>query len=280
MPDPPGQSESETQISGKAVAAAACALGSILACAGSVAAAVSGNSGVIVVVFALPLLGLTATGLGLLGLREIKRGQGRITGRFPALIGVFLGLLSAVVQGAFGFGVLRTYMDNRNALAPAVGRAFTELDQDQWKLASMGFTPEDQKGPSRERLESVVKQLHAELGACRGAEFDWSVFQESIAVASAVPKSTAAQAPMPADLPRPTRLVFERGTALVLCFLNDRALEAGEVRLNDAMILPVPSGGSITPVSRPVIVLLADGPGAKLAKSIGLSVDGPAAPAK
>jgi hypothetical protein len=258
-------------MSAKAALAGILALASLSACVVSLLLVLVGLIQAFVVVMVLPVLGIAGAVLGYVSLREIGKSQGRLKGRVPALIGLFLGLLTASIQGAAGIGVLRTYMDAKNTLAPAMGRLFIAMDRGEESTAELHLS-QSSETPGAAKRGAMIAALRAKFGACRGATFDLATISEGRALATA--GGSTPTGPMQVDLPRTVRLVFERGEALLLVWLDNLALEKGEVRMFDGLVV-VSKGEKAGVQGRTppeVMVLREDGPGAKVAKGFGMRV--------
>jgi len=217
----------------------------------------------------LPALGLGAVALGALGLRQVRLGGGRVVGRPLAAAGVLLGLLSAVVQGSMGGSALATYLSMRSTLAPAAERVLVALSADDLSAARGMLAPATAQALSDMRARSFIGAVEAACGEPPRAEFDHRVVTE---VFRRVRQSGgAAQGPAPGGDPmKPVRIAGPRGSALAWVSLDQDALKAGQVRLLDAVVLLSGADGDRA------VTLLPDGPGAVLARYLGLPLVEPA----
>lgn len=261
-----GSGEQQPRLSVAAAASAALAVVSLAGCAvvGLLSMLVSPVyfAGVVL----LPLLGIGAVILGAIGLRQVRRNPGLVVGRPLAAAGILLGLLSAVVQGSMGGSALATYMSMRSTLAPAAERVFTALSRGDIAGARGLLAPATASSLSDERMRSFIGAVQGACGEVQRAEFDYRVVTE---VAQRVKRSgSAAQGPAPGGDPmKPVRLVGTRAEALAWVTLDESALRSGQVRLLDAVVLlPEAHGGG-------AVALLPDGPGAVLARYLGLKPD-------
>lgn len=262
------------RLSGKAAVAGTLALLSLSACLVMLLLVTFGVLSAFGAILVMPLLGVSACVIGFFALRDIKNSQGRLKGRVPALIGVFLGLLTATIQGAAGIGALRTYMDLRNTLAPAMGRLFIALDRGEPATAAL-YLSKSTQAPTQETLARVTGELRARLGACRGAEFDLEVLK----LASDLARSgTPTQSPTPVDLPRSVRLIYEKGHVLLLVWLDNPALDQNEVRLIDGILMLPAAQGATGGAAGEIVLLRSDGPAATVAQSFGLKQAAPSVP--
>lgn len=257
-------------MSGKAALAGMLALISLSACVISTLLVLLGWVQAFVIVIALPVLGISAAVLGFVSLREIGKSQGRLKGRVPALIGLFLGLLSASIQGAAGIGGLRTYMDLKNNLAPAMGRLFIALDRSEESTAEMHLSKSTEM-PTPQRRAALSGLLREKFGASRGAVFDLQTISDGRQLAAS--SGSTPVDPTQVDIPRTVRLVFERGDALLLVWLDNPALEMGEVRMIDGLIVLSQGVKGATPPKPPEVVLFREGgPAEKVARGFGMKI--------
>lgn len=215
---------------------------------------------------ALPALGIAAVILGAIGLRQVRRGGGLVAGRPLAAAGVLLGLLSAVVQGSMGGSALATYLSMRSTLAPAAERALRALSADDLTNARALLAPATDSALTDERARAFIGAVEGACGEVQRVEFDHRVVTEVFERVRA--GGAASQGPAPAGDPmKPVRVVGAKASALAWVALDDAALKSGQVRLLDAVVL-LPDGRAVT--------LLPEGPGAVLARYLGLTLVEPA----
>ncbi len=250
--------QSRDTYSTKALLACALAVGSTLVCLASIVLTALGAGWAALVIIALPVAGGLAVTLAWRAMREIRASAGRLQGRAPALVGMFLGLLSAVMQGSFGVGALLVYSAYPGTLRPVAARLFVALDRDEPASAAM-FISTSTQAPGVDRQKRIAAALRDRFGKCLGAEFDLSLVLESRRFASAI-KVTGA-VPTAENL-RPVRLVYERRKVLALLWLDNVALSNDTVRVLDALIVTDP-GGPATPPE--VIAFAPDGPATRFA---------------
>lgn len=267
VPRTSAEGGAEPRLSGKAALAGILALSSLGGCVVALLLVTVGLVQAFAIVLVMPVLGLSGAAMGYLAMRDIRRSEGKLKGRVPALLGLFLGLLTASIQGAAGIGVLRTYMDAKNTLAPAMGRLFIAMDRGEDATAQL-FLSQSSDMPDAERRAAMIAALRERFGACRGASFDLNTIVEGRDLAAS--GSSKPIDPTQVDLPRTVRLVFEKGETLLLVWLDNPALEKGEVRLYDALVVLSAGGGTRGPAE--VMLLRADGPAFKVASGFGMSV--------
>lgn len=259
-------------MSGKAALAGILALISLSACVVSTLLVLVGLVQAFAVVIVLPVLGISAAVLGFVSLREIGKSEGRLKGRVPALIGLFLGLLSASIQGAAGIGGLRTYMDLKNNLAPAMGRLFIAMDRGEDSTAEMHLSKSTEM-PTSQRRAALIALLRERFGASRGAIFDVQTISDGRELAAS--GGSTPMDPTQVDLPRTVRLVFDRGNALLLVWLDNPALEQGEVRMIDGLVVLSRGVKGANPPQPPEVALLREGgPAEKVARGFGMKIVG------
>lgn len=252
-------------MSGRAALACLLAVVSTFGCMAAAALVFLGQGWAAAVVIGLPILGGSAVFLGWLALRDIRASGGRLTGRVPALVGMFLGLMSAVTQGSFGVGAMLVYSSFPHSLRPVVQRLFIAMDRAESAAAGSQLSPSTQ-APTPERLDRVGAELHRRLGRCLGAEFDLSVVMDSRRFASTLVPAPGS-APATTEAIKPARVVYEKGAVLVLTWLDNAAMNNDEIRVLDALVvLDNPSAGP----GAEVIALSENGPASAFASAYSM----------
>ncbi|MFM9959409.1 MAG: DUF4190 domain-containing protein [Phycisphaerales bacterium] len=277
-PKPAVAAAAAVPLSGRAALAGMLALLSLSGCVVAILLALVGVVHAMWAMLALPVLGIVAAVLGYTALKQIERSQGAVRGRVPALIGLFLGLITATTQVAMSIGPLSTFYALRNSLAPAMGRMFVELNRGDEAAASR-YVSDSTEAPKLDRLTLVLRAAEARLGPVKGAEFDMSTLGMSARLAGSGAQSPAAAAPGaqspggPAapDGQRIITLVFERGGALLVMWLDNPALERDEVKLLDGFIV-LNSDQLASGARAEVLLLRADGPAARTAEYLGATI--------
>ncbi len=236
---------------------------SVLACVVSIGAVLAGNLSMAAVILPLPILGLTGATLGFLALRRIGRSKGTLIGRGPAVFALFVGLPSAIIQGAFALGPMRVWWDIRNTLAPAATTFAADLASGDANAARARMSVGASSALSDERLADFSTQLTATLGTPITAQATTWLFSEIRRLGARSPGTPAAPNPRPAGPPpRPVELVGPNARVLAYFFLDDDAIRSGDVRIADALV--------ILPGDTPLILHEA-GPASAAARALGLT---------
>jgi hypothetical protein len=257
-----GQSGGAATTSVLAIVAAGCSLLSVMVCIGAVVAATLIDPGWGAMMIGLPLLGLAGAICGGAALVRIHRAQGALLGRNAALIGLFIGLMSAVVQGAVVGGALATFGAISKHVVPAVTTMAREASAGNADAAAALLSDGARQIAGPARLTEFFGALEAEHGAMVRVSFGLGTIGAARRVtANATGAPTAA---VQAQSPRPVEVAFQNGWTLLYVYVDDAALDQNQVRVMD--LLAVDKDGTAR-------ALLPDGPGRVLAQAIGLKLE-------
>lgn len=228
-----------------------------------------GVGGAMALVLVLPAVGLAAAVLGWIGLRSVGRSGGMVVGRPLAMAGLFLGLISAVIQGSVVLGALRTVQDVRNTLVPHADRFVRDVQRGAMGEARDQLSVGANSALTDEALALFARRMEEAGGVFAGADLRIVTMLNMAAEfrkrAAETAQRTGDSVALGADA-RPVQLEFASGTALAYFFLDEDALGQREVKFTDALVLMPGDGGAV--------VLLAQGPASRLARAIGIVVEG------
>jgi len=213
-----------------------------------------------VVILPLPAVGLVAAILGGAALRSIRRSGGTLGGRPPALIGVFVGLASAVLQGSFSIAALATYWPVRTVLAPAVETMMTQGAQHDFDAVRMALSPAASEALDDARMRMVFEGLHSRAGAFESASFGLDVLRDSHERLRALARSARGSVD---QVPKPIGMKFASTRIIAYVFVDQDALGKNQVQIADILFL-LPDDTAAC--------LLADGPAAKIAQVLRIAV--------
>ncbi|HBS29263.1 MAG TPA: hypothetical protein DEB06_07385, partial [Phycisphaerales bacterium] len=214
-----------SRLSGAAAMSAGLAGLSVAGCLVVGALSVIVSPTVLGAVIVLPVLGLTGAGLGAAGLRAIRRSGGTLTGRPLAIIGLFVGIISAVVQGSMGGSMVATYLTMRSTLAPAAQRVLSAMSARDDALVRTMLAPATASALSDGRIEAFIGAFERECGPFRRAAFDVRVMNDAFTRVRLT--GGAPRGPAPAGDPmKPLRLEGDSGEALAWVTLDQDALKA------------------------------------------------------
>ncbi|MCA9309985.1 MAG: hypothetical protein KDA21_02205, partial [Phycisphaerales bacterium] len=197
-------------------------------------------------------LGLAAAILAWMGLRQIASSQGRLAGRPLALLGLFLGLLTAVLQGAAVIGALMNFSALKVHLIPAVETFLAASEVGDYPKAR-GLLSAEASGISDDRLAFFHANLTRHEGDIR--EVDASIQTVIRGIEAMRDLQVPANTPAPDARPLPLDLMGNQLT-LAYIFVNQDAVNSNAVLLDDIMILRA-DGTALT--------LREDGPAATMA---------------
>jgi hypothetical protein len=254
-------------ISLTAVAAFIFALASVLGC---MVAAVMGTlvtPAAFVIVLVLPFPALIGAVLGGVAMRNISRSQGRLGGRTMALIALFLGLISAALQGAVAGSALATYWPVKTRVAPVVGEFARAVAAGDFTSARVALSPSASQVVTNEQMRALLAPAAVQLGAFRQATFGLDVFVDSFRqVRESASRAAAGGGPGlggPGEAPKPVGLGFARGRVIAYVFVDQGALAQGSVEILDMLVVNM---------TGPATALLPDGPAIQAARSLGMPV--------
>ena len=250
---------STTTFSPFALISVLTALSSALACVVTSILTYAISPGLAVIIAFLPIFGIAAVVTGMLALRQISASEGVIAGRPAALVGLFLGLIMTVLQGAFSVGVFATYSALRTDLAPAVDAFVVPLMADDLDAARAGLGPAT-SGLDDDALRAFAAAINADHGSVSGAAASLDTVLRAAASSREMMSNAQAQTTLTAQ-PRPVDLVTPAGPTLAWVFLDEASLDAKLVLIDDMLVMS-PDG------SRGVI-LRENGPAAEVARLFG-----------
>lgn len=248
-----------------AAAALLLALTSVGGCLAALAAALLVKPSLAGVILVLPALGLGAAACGGIALARIRRSRGRVLGRGAALVGLFFGLFSAVLQGAVGYGAMASFWPIKRDVVPAVARFVGVGSGFHASTSRATLSPAAAQAVDEARLAWFVGRLRRHAGAGVAVRFE---LQTLVDARAALTRTGAAggKGDAPAEWPKPVSLRGDSGSTTLFVFLDDDALKNGRVLFRDALEIG-PDGAAAT--------LLPDGPAARVAAWLGLA---PASP--
>lgn len=242
-----------------AIVAAGCSLLSVMVCFGAVVAATLIDPGWGAMMIGLPLLGLAGAICGGLALVRIHRAQGTLLGRNAALIGLFIGLMSAVVQGAVVGGALATFGAISKHVVPAVSSMARDASAGNADAAAALLSDNAKQIAGPAGLAGFFGALEAKHGPLVRVSFGLGTIG---AARRASERATGAPtSAVQAQSPRPVEVTFKNGWTLLYVYVDDAALDQNQVRVMD--LLAVDKDGAAR-------ALLPDGPARVLAQWMGL----------
>lgn len=238
-------------------------VGSVAVCVIATALAVMVSPEAAAVVLGLPVVSALGAGLSLLALRQIGRSGGAIVGKPIALVGLFVGLMAMILQGAMTLSALGSAWAVKTNLVPVVeGFMLAHARGDRTAMrATLGEAVSLHLDDAR--IDWFFDRLDSELGATRSAEFNLGVMMRATAqlqkaAASAPPGKTVI------ENPKPMEIVFARGTALAFVIPDDEAMRVQQrIRIADMLVMMPDSS---------VLTLRFDGPATALANRFGWRV--------
>jgi hypothetical protein len=223
---------------------------SVAACVVITGLSAIGFSSILVGLFALPALGLGAVVFGWLSLRRRAAPDGAVYTRGPAAGGVIVGLASAVLQGSFLIGAVRSFTPIRTQVVPIVAAMVEEVEKGRPARARDALGEGVRGAVSDRRVTGFMTQIESYTGSPMGVRFDLGAF---VRARSALVGATRAGANVSMDdfNPKPVEFHGPRGSMTVWVLLDERALSQASVRIIDMMALfPTPKADVLMPDGR------------------------------
>lgn len=211
----------------------------------------------------MPLLGLAGLVTGFIALRRIRRSNGALRGHGFALVGVFVGLMSAVLQGSASLAAVGTWRSVQMALAPAVDQFIKDAAAGRRDPARRNLAESTNSAITDERFDLFFDDLRARAGEPAGAAVTLDVFWRAASAIRSAPGATSTTIQQDKISPQPVELVCSNGSPLCYVFLDNDALKQGLVRIVDLLVI-LPGGESMT--------LLPAGPAKETADALGFKV--------
>lgn len=185
-------------------------------------------------VFVGPVVGLLSSACAFIALRVILTSGGRVMGRFPALLALFVGLGITTLTGFTAIAAGLTASASKN-LAPIVSDVAIGSQAGRRTLALRNLSTAAQNELTQERLERFGELLQRELGVVTGASAEFDIVIGSRRVLQDSPGAYDITQAELADLPRPVWLRYTDGAgqpARVIAYVSvdlfDRESELAE----------------------------------------------------
>jgi len=256
------QSEALEFYSPLAAISLACMLLSFGGCLVTIALTLLVNSWAGLAMFALPVLSFIAVVTGLLGLVQISRSNGRISGRNAAFMGAVVGLILMVLQGSVVIGAVLPWFAIGNNLKPVMqSYANASESSDITALRAM-LAPETSTALSDDQVTQFWSR--AAPGGASGAEvsFDLGMFFDAKSVMDAAKSASSGDSIN--ETMFPVRFEWPDGSdSLVYVIADAEALQGDSVLIVDLLV--VDSSGE-------AVVLLPDGPAKGIVDMVGWKI--------
>ncbi len=211
----------------------------------------------------MPLLGLTGLVTGFIALRRIRRSNGALRGHGFALVGIFVGLMSAVLQGSMSLAAVGKLRTVQVVLAPAVDQFIKDATAGKREPTRRQLAESTNSTLSNERLDLFFDELRARCGEPLGATAQLTVFLRAAAAVRSAPNARTTSIQQDKYAPDPVELLCANDTPLCYVFLDNDALNQGLLRIIDLLVI-LPGGESLT--------LLPAGPAKETADALGFKV--------
>lgn len=188
------------------------------------------------------LLGVT---LGAVSLGLIKRSNGRLSGRTPAVVGIFLGLLMVVLNVALLIGMTQAYTYYQNTMQPVAETFFVSASQGDYTKARSVLTTTADADVTDEKIASFIEAIEVNEGRITGVTANLAQVFESFAdVYSSSRGGTVVGGNQSGSdaAPTPFRVDTDQGSFIGVAIFDGQSLgTSGGPKLVDVMaLLPGP----------------------------------------
>lgn len=160
-------------------------------------------------VFSGPVVGLVSSAAAFIALRQILTSGGRLMGRFPALLALFVGLGITTLTGFTALAALLVASASKN-LAPIVADVAIGAQQGWQTQALDDLSTAAKEDVDADRLAMFGSLLQRELGTVTGANAGFDIVVGSRNVIAESPGAQFVTQAELAELPRPVWLEFDR----------------------------------------------------------------------
>ncbi len=227
----------ELRPSGLGMLSLACSLLSVLACVVITLLSTVGLSSVLLGLFALPVIGLAGVALGAVSLLRRRAPDGAVYTRGPAVAGVIIGLASAVLQGSFLIGAVRSFTPIRAQVVPVVASMAREVEAGRPARARDALGQGVRGAVSDRRIADLFGEIKAETGDPVDVGFDLTGFFRARTALMAAVSAGGGQVSMDDFNPKPVEFRGPSGAVPVWVLLDEQALSNDKVRVIDMMAL-------------------------------------------
>ena len=127
----------------------------------------------------IPFLGVLSIILGAASLLLIGRSNGRLTGKGAAIAGLIVGIMTTVIWGAVGAGVLQAKTFYSKQMIPVGDAAMAAVQADDVSAMRALLNTKADGDLTDDQIRLFMAACHEEMGTIHGAEYDLGMILES-----------------------------------------------------------------------------------------------------
>ncbi len=188
--------------------------------------------------------GLLAVTLGAVSLGLIKRSNGRLSGRTPAITGIFLGLLMVVIHVALSIGVMQGFTYYQKTMQPVASTFFMSATQGDFTKARSVLTATADADVTDEQFASFIEAIEVNEGKITGVNANIGQMFESFGtIYSGSRQTTTVSGNQGSNdaMPIPFRVDTDQGSFIGIAIFDPISLGSPQPKLVDVMaLLPGP----------------------------------------
>lgn len=183
--------------------------------------------------------GILAITLAAISLGLIKNSNGRLSGRTPAITGIFLGLLMVVINGAIALGLAQGYTYYNNTMTPVVDTFMVSASNGDYAAARAELSPAADSAVTDEQIEIFIRAIETDHGAIRALDTDIGLMIESFAnvYQQGSSPSTRTTTNQMTSAPIPFAMTTDQSSLIAVALFDPNSLDTKQPKLLDMMVL-------------------------------------------
>lgn len=190
----------------------------------------------------VPLLGVgagpIAAILGVIALLVISRSQGRLHGNGLAASGVFLGIISAVLWGAVGFGAYTAFTWYRDQPVATTANLFQAIQDNDFAKARVALSEPASKSLTDDDLRAFRDAASASLGVYKSAPIDFALWGDAFKDAYSGKQKPAQGGNTQSNSPPfPVALQFDKQLSVAYATPDMARMQAGGFLIDDIFVI-------------------------------------------
>jgi len=213
----------------------------------------------------LPGTGVIGILLGVAALVAIGKAQGRLEGKGAALSGIILGIITTVLWGAIGFGMLEAWTYYSKRMIPTGERFFSAVSVGDFDAARAELTVEANENLTDARFAIFAEEVESRIGVVEGAADSFEAIGQSF---GRVFGGSKGQGPPPqttqsSDAVAPVGIIGSEGSLIAWIVFDEQTLTGGP------KVTPKIRDLFVQFENQEILTLRPDGPGGQAAGAIG-----------
>lgn len=212
----------------------------------------------------IPLLGVISIVLGASSLLLIGRSNGRLTGRGAAIAGLIVGIMTTVIWGAVGAGVLQAQRFYITQMVPPAETVFGSVATRDVTTLRTTLNPDAMNDLDDARIESFMAAYEREFGGYVSVATDWGTLVDSfVETFSNTQNQGNGNVQINNITPVPVGVVGQNKSRVVFMIFDESSLSTGQPSITDVLVML--DGDEC-------FTLREDGPGVKMGHAMWLTV--------